>query len=235
VPLRQGANADEVDAFLAKQVPALGFRPEITRATHGPYTYSRLELEQRSADYALASPAYMLVQDHLILANNEDWFRKILDTISGGPSLAREPTFAATMAALPESGHLGVFVDLSKIYRIPPDASPGSMPRGYLWDRRNLWVILEKDAESEAREYYEKRAAGRNLSESEQEALFEEADAHKRRWMERYPSFLEEYRQELEDHRALRSFGMAFAASRDTLDGAAVMLLQRREAAPRGR
>ena len=96
-----GANADEVDAFLAEQVPVLGFKKEITRVPYKGITYSRIELEQRTADVALASPAYMLVQNHLVLANNEDWFRKIVDTIGGAPSLAADPTFQATMASLP--------------------------------------------------------------------------------------------------------------------------------------
>jgi hypothetical protein len=232
VTLRQTATPQEVDEFLAKSMPALGFKSEIRRVEYRGLTYSKLEIEQKTADYALATPAYMLHQETLILANNEDYFRRIVDTLGGAAApLSEDPTYQATMAVLPAQAQLGLFLDLSKILRVPPDAEPGSQPRGFAWDHRNLWVIRNHDTREEAIRYrrelqqrfHEQR---RTPSPQEQVEIERQVDEHVTDWQRRYPQFLETYRQNLLGYRRLRSFGAAFVTTRDAVTADFALLAQ---------
>jgi hypothetical protein len=232
VGLKQTATAQEVDDFLARSMPALGFKPEIQRVEYGGITYSRLEIEQKTADYMLATPAYMLVQDTLVIANNEDYFRKIVDTLAGkAPALAEDDAYRASMAVLPPAAQMGVFLDLAKVFRVPPNAEPESQPRGFLWDRRNLWVIQNKDPREEAirlRREKEQAFHRRNQvpSAADVAEIERQVDEHVVRWQQSYPRFLEEYRQSLLEYRRLRAFAASFVTDREAITADFTLLTQ---------
>jgi hypothetical protein len=231
VRLRQSVEPKEVDDFLADRFVSLGFKSGVERKTYRGISYARLEIEQKSADFQLATPGYLLVQDHLILSTNESYLRKIIDTLQGAPALAAEPTFRATMSKLEERANVAVFVDLAKLFRIPPSAAKGGQPRGWEWDGRNLWVSTHKDANVEATRYrnelYQKFWKARVSPTAQQKAdIDRQVDEHYDTWMAHYPDFLEEYRRQLEGYARLRSAGLTFTATRDVLAGRFVLLLQ---------
>jgi hypothetical protein len=231
VHLRQSARPEEVDEFLAERLTALGFKKEVRRVTHRGIPYTRLDLEQKSADFSQVSPAYMLVQEHLVLANNEDYFRKIIDTIGGAPSMAGDPTFRATMESLADTANVAAFVDLAKVFRVPPTSEPGAMPRGIRWDQRNLWVQENRDSRDEAKRHRESRLQAfhnqrKTPSPAERSQIEAEVDELVARWQGRYPEFIEEYRRSLEAWSRFRSAGLTFTAGKDVLQGRFVLLLQ---------
>ncbi len=239
VTLRQGAKASEVDEFLAQRVHLLGFSKEIEPVTYKGFTYRRLKFErgQELAELQLYRPAYLLVQDKLVLASHEDYFRRILDTFAepeAHPPLSNDPTFRVTMEALPDKGHLSVFVDAEKLTRVPPaaqgsEADPVGGPRGFLWDRRNWWAWTAKDPRRKAielREEITRRYGSAPITAQQDEAIENEVQLRKGAWKDQYPQFLEEYRRELLGYRRARSVGIVLLARGDVLQAEVVGLLR---------
>lgn len=228
VPLRQGARQSEVDTFLAARVHLMGFSKELEKVSYRGFEYTRLrftEQLQSARDLKQFRPAYLLVQDRLVFANHEEYFRRVLDTLSDPqtyPSLARDPAFQTAQNALPARGHLALWVDLEKLTRVPgpvadpargPDPEGG--PRGYLWDRRQTWVREAKDPRQkaiEARAQILKRYGSAALTLQQDEAVENEVQQVKAQWMARYPEFLEEYRRTLAGYRRLRALGVVLGA-----------------------
>ncbi|MFM8978970.1 MAG: hypothetical protein ACKOSS_00675 [Planctomycetia bacterium] len=246
VTLRKGASPEEVDRFLAERVHLLGFSKQLERATYKGFTYTRLKFArgQELAELQLYRPAYILVQDKLLLASHEDYFLRVLDTFAepkAHPALSADPTYRVTMEALPPRGHLAVFVDVEKLTRVPAsapragDPDPAGGPRGFLWDLRNWWAWQERDPRSRAielRTELVKRYGGASLSDQQYEAVQAEVRKGKQAWMERYPEFLEEWRQQLLGWRRIRSAGLVLAADGERL-AAEVVGVFRDEGAPR--
>jgi hypothetical protein len=247
VTLRQGAKPEEVDEFLAKRVHLMAFSKEIEKATYKGFTYSKLKFErgQDAAELQLYRPAYILIQDKLLIASHEDYFKKVLDTFAdarANPPLSADATYRVTMEALPPKGHLAFYLDAEKLTRVPDapagkgdDADPPGGPRGFLWDRRNLWVWQEKDPRQKAielRAEITKRYGGAQLTDQQYEAVQNEVSLRKQAWMERYPEFLEEYRNHLRSLRRVRSAGCVVHARGEQLAAEVVVLLRARDAAP---
>jgi hypothetical protein len=250
VSLRQGANQAEVDAFLAERVYIMGFDKALERVDYKGFTFTRLRLKrlQDAADLQLYRPAYLLVQDRLVLASHEDYLKKILDVYAdsrANPPLADDPTYRTTLATLPATGHVALYVDLEKLTRVPgaaPDpaqeADPPGGPRGWLWDRRNDWVWQEKDPRAKAieiRRELTQKLGGAAASQAQAQAIDKEVAERKQGWMERYPQFLEEYRLQLMGYRRLRGLGVVLSShAAETLRAEAALLLRKAEADPKG-
>lgn len=246
VTLRQGAKPEEVDAFLAERVHLMGLSKDIQRVEYRGFTYSRLAFAQGQdlAEMQLYRPAYILIQDKLLLSSHEDYFRTVLDTFAdprAHPPLSADPTYRVTMDALPAKGHIAVFVDAEKLTRVPPPAptatvDPSGGPRGFLWDRRNAWAWEEKDPRQRAielRAELTKRYGGSTLTDQQYEEVQNEVRLRKEAWMERYPQFLEEYRRQLEGYRRFRGAGLVLLARGDLLTAEVAALLRPRDPAPR--
>lgn len=247
VTLRQGAKPEEVDAFLAERVHLLGFSKDLEKAAYRGFTYSRLRFAQGQelAELQLYRPAYILIQDKLLIASHEDYFKKVLDTFAdpgANPPLSADATYRVTMEALPPKGHLAFFADAEKLTRVPDapagkglEADPPGGPRGFLWDRRNWWVWQAKDPRQKAielRAEITKRYGGAQLTDQQYDAVQNEVSLRKQAWMERYPEFLEEYRTLLRDLRRIRSAGCVVYARGDQLTAEVVGLLRAKDAPP---
>jgi hypothetical protein len=230
IPLRKGAVQAEVDDFLAHHVHLMGFSSDLERVPYREFTYTRLKFEQvqDAADFRLVRPAYLLVQDRLVFASHEEYFKKILDVYSDAvahPPLSKDPSFQTAMNALPDKGHIAVWADLEKLTRVPPKpAAPGESdptggPRGLLWDRRQEWVQNAKDPRAKAieirGEIHRGRFGGRPLTPEEDLRVEDEVAERKEAWKSRYPEFLEEYRRELLGYRRARAFGLVVRANSD--------------------
>jgi hypothetical protein len=226
VRIKHGADPAEVDEFLATRAHLMGLKVVEERGSHAGISYRRLELEQRTADLELVSPAYVLHSDHLIIANNEAWFRKILETIQGGASLEGDNTYRATMNALHDRVHLALFLDLDKLHRVPA-TDADTAPRGYLWDRRNEWVRTERDPREAILKYRRQQTANAGGSPDAETALRidEAVERFAAEWEQDYPLYVEEYREELQGMRRLRSAGLSLRADRTAIQVRAVLLL----------
>lgn len=248
VTLRKGASPEEVDRFLAERVHLMGFSKELERTTYKGFTYTRLKFArgQELAELQLYRPAYILVQDKLLLASHEDYFLRVLDTFAepkAHPPLSADPTYRVTMEALPPRGHVAVFVDVEKLTRVPAaapragsDPDPAGGPRGFLWDLRNWWAWQERDPRARAielRAELTKRYGGAALTDQQYEAVQAEVRKGKQAWMERYPEFLEEWRQQLLGWRRIRAAGLVLHAEGERLAAEVVGVF--REAEPRTR
>jgi len=212
VRIAETATPAEVDEYLAGVVPTLGFKPELDRIPYRGFTYSRCELQEELGDYALASPCFLLAQNHLVLTNNEDYMRQILDTLQDPDALSldKDDAFRETLAQLPDDLHLGLFVDLEKLTRVPPTSEPGSQPRGLLWDHRRLWVLENhSDIAAVQAERERLRRESPNMSQAERDRRVDEY-AENFRTLE-YPRFVEEWRKRLEGLRRLRALGIGVA------------------------
>lgn len=243
VTLRKGASAEEVDRFLAERVHLMGFSKDLERATYKGFTYTRLRFArgQDLAELQLYRPAYILVQDKLLLASHEDYFLRVLDTFAepkASPPLSADPTYRVTMEALPPRGHVAAFVDVEKLTRVPgraPSASdpdPAVGPRGFLWDLRNWWAWEARDPRARAielRSELTKRYGGSSLSDQQYEAVQAEVRKGKQAWMERYPEFLEEWRQQLLGWRRIRAAGLVLHAEGERLGAEVVGVLREDE------
>jgi len=225
VRIKEGANQDELDAYLAEKVPLLGMSKELVKVEYRGFKYSRAELVAKTLDYALVSPCFILARDHLILTNNEGYMRQILDAVSDAktPTLAEDETYQVTMARLASRGHIGLFADMEKLTRIPEDVendrgAPGT--RGLLWDRRNLWVRANKDGRAEAIRYRHElqKRYPRRLSPQQEDAIEDKVDAHMESWRESYSQFTEEWRRQLDGLRRIRGLGLVIGARGETLD-----------------
>lgn len=224
VRVKEGADQNDLDAYLSAKVPLLGMSEKLTRLEYRGFTYSRAEIVQKMADFALLSPCFILAHDHLIFTNNETYMRQILDTAADRsvPSLASDETFQVTMGALADRAHLALFVDLEKLTRVPQTAvgAPGEGQAGLLWDERNSWVIEHHDTRAEAIRYREliRNDYPRNPNAKQQVEMEDRVDRHIEEFKEeRYGEFLEERRRELEGLRRLRGLGVTLGATSDTL------------------
>jgi hypothetical protein len=228
VKIAESATPAEVDEYLASVVPTLGFKPELVRVPYHGFTYSRCELQQEMGDYALASPCFLLAQNHLVLTNNEDYMRQILDTLQDPESLSldKDDAFRETLAQLPDEMHLGLFVDLEKLTRVPPTSEPGGQPRGLLWDRRRLWVLENhSDIAAVQAERERLKRESPNLSPEELNRRVDEYAVFFQTI--EYPRFVEEWRRTLEGWRRLRALGVGLArVSERDLDARFALLLR---------
>ncbi len=235
VRLRQGVRPEELDAYLAERIPVLGGEPKVEKKTYRGLTYRRIRLEAQSVDYATVEPAYILAQDHFIFASNETYFLKILDTMVAPQDhkpLSADPTFRETMSRLDEESHLTLFLDLEKLFRVPPTSGPGVQPRGYLWDRRSIWLWAERAPHIEGPRYEKKLLAeytkehGRPADAAARAQIQEQMNRHLDAWEGRHQEFFEEYRLELESLARLRAFGLDIRAEPPRLYVKAALLLQ---------
>jgi hypothetical protein len=236
VRIREGTNQKELDDFIAKKVPLLGFGRNLDRVSYRGFTYSRARLEDKFLDYKYLAPCFILANNHLVMTTTEDYMHQILDTISehGKRALADDETFRVTMGALPARGHVGIFVDLEKLTRVPRAVrwdpvdmgAPGT--RGLLWDMRNEAVRRAHDDHAEIvrfrRELEAKFPVPRNARQ--QAAIEKQVDEHWQAWHDRYPTFIEEYRHEIEGWRRLRGFGLVLGARGDAIDTRMALVLR---------
>jgi hypothetical protein len=227
VRLNQDTTPDELDAYLAKRVPLLGGDPRLERGEYKGLEYTKVRLETEIGDFRDVSPAWILVQDHFIFASNESYFLKILDTLKDPethPPLAQDVTFRAAMSELPAEVHVALFVDLDKLFRVPPTIEEGAQPRGFLWDRRNMWIQDNRSPRDAAVEYRNRRSqeiraeqGGRALSNQQLFELEKEVDRIVEAHISHYDEFLEEYQRYLTGYGRLRALGVGIAASREHL------------------
>lgn len=241
VRLGEGATQAELEDFIASKVFLLGMQEDLERVTYGNFTYSKAKLKVQTLDLKYVSPCFIVVQDHLVMTSSEGYMRQILDTVADtqGKALAQDPTYRATMDALPTSGHVGIFVDLEKLFRVPdsirldvndPDDSDLGAPgtRGFLWDKRNSWVITNKDERDEAIRFRrtERRKFPQRMTPQQEDELMRRVDAHMDTWLERYPDFLEEYRRELAAMRRFAGLGLVLGATGRELDARFALALR---------
>ncbi|MDA1195194.1 MAG: hypothetical protein O2894_08405 [Planctomycetota bacterium] len=244
VRLGEGARQEELEAYLSEKVFLLGMEKELARVTYGNFAYSRAELRVKPLNYKYIQPCFTVVNDHLVLTTTEGYMRRILDTVRDGESgaLSQDETFRVTMGALPSTAHVGIFLDIEKLTRVPPSfrldesnpanndlGAPGT--RGFLWDRRNGWVITERDDRAEAIRV--RRAESLKfpnpMNDQHRIELERRVDAHMDGWLERYPEFLEEYRQSLDRLRRLRGLGLVLGATGGEIDARAALVLRKRD------
>ena len=240
VRLRQGVRPEELDAYLEERIPVLGGESNVEKETYRGLTYRRIRLEVQTADYATVEPAYILAQNHFIFASNETYFRKILDTMVDPVEhkpLSADPTFRETMSRLDEESHLTLFLDLEKLFRVPPVSEPEAQPRGFLWDQRSIWLRNERAPRNEAVRYRKQlltdytRENGRPADAAARAKIEEQVDRHWDTWLGRYPEFFEEYRLELDAFTRLRAFGLDIRADQPRLFVKAALLLRHEAAA----
>jgi len=243
VKLGEGATQEELQEYISSKIFLLGMEKELDRIEFGNFTYSRAKLKVETLDYKYVRPCFIVVQNHLVMTSTEGYMRQILETVRDNENnaLAQDETFRVTMGALPDDGHVGIFVDVEKLTRVPrsirldPDdpadrdlGAPGT--RGFLWDQRNSWVIQNKDERTEAIRF--RRAERRKFPErmnAQQEIVLEDrVDEHMDRWLMRYPEFLEEYRRSLQTGRRLRGVGLVLGSRGTTLDARFAAVLRKR-------
>ncbi len=218
--VRPGITLDEVTEFLKAKLPLLGVDKNLKEETYKGFTYGWGQLEIQVMDYKLFEPCFIAVQGQVILASNRKYLHQILDTIKGETEpLSKDERFRTTMAALPDRGQIGVFLDLEKFTRIPKDTNPGSQPRGYLWDERNNWVRKNKDPRSEAIAFREReaRALPRNPTRAQEDDLEKRVAQFVEAHQAQYADFLNEYRIELGELRRFGAFAAVLSASGNDL------------------
>jgi len=243
VRIKEGANPGELEQYLASKIPLLGFSREMERIKYKSFTYMRAQLREKLLDYQLVSPCFLLANNYLILTTSEAYMRQIVETIADPdvPALESDETFRVTMAPLAARGHVGLFLDLEKLSRVPPtsrpeDSPPGSHSRGFLWDYRNPWVINNKDPRTEAIRFrselearYRKTNGNRPLSRQQQDEIEKQVDAHLEQWYDLYPRFEEEWRKQLEGLRRLRGFGLVLGATDTDIDAKFALVFRETE------
>ena len=226
VRIKEGANQAELDEYMAKVVPIMGFEGNLEKVKYGDYTYSATRLTTQLLDYAHTSPCFVLANGYLVLTTNEAYMRLVLDAIANPRSatLAADPTFQVTMGAVPEKGQVGIFIDLEKVTRIPASTRDGAGPpgtRGFLWDQRNDWVQIEKDTREEAIRYRAQlhKERGKPRTRQEEDAIDELVDARMSIWArDLYPGFEEERRIQIEQWRRGRGIGIVLGADAETIN-----------------
>lgn len=244
VRVKEGGSAKELEEYLSGKIPLMGFSRKMDRIKYKAYTYMRAELETKVLDYALVTPCFLLANDYLIIATNETYMRQIVETVSERdvPALENDETFRVTMATMPARGHVGLFLDLEKLSRIPREdqTSTGSAgplgTRGFLWDGRNQFVINERDSRTEAIRFrseleqrYRRSNGNRVLSDQQRVEIEKQVDAHIQAWYDRYPEFEEEYRRKLEEFRRLRGIGLVLGATDTEIDVNFALVLREAE------
>lgn len=224
IRIDQNANLDEVNEFLSSKVPLLGFSEELEKKSYKGIEYTRLHLQQKIRDYELVTPCFVLFRDTFVLATNEDYFKKILETLDDqGRSMARDPDFGVAYQSLDSEGHLGLFVDLEKIFRVP---------RGLLWDMRNDWVRTHRDYRAAAIEYRQRQIRNfrakwrRPPNEQQLDEIDEAVDAFVESYRRRYKEFIEERRQELRGWRRLGVLGLTAGSVDDQIHLKSTLLLR---------
>ncbi len=247
VRLGEGATQAELEEYLAGKMFLLGMEKALERVAYGNFTYSKGELKVETLDYKYVSPCFIVVQDHLVMTSSEGYMRRILDTVSDaeGKALAQDETFRVTMGALPATGHVGLFIDVEKLTRVPSSirldpndpedrdlGPPGT--RGFLWDKRNSWVITNKDERTEAIRLRkaERRKFPERLNDQQRDEINRRVNQAMDGWLDRYPEFLEEYRRSLEDLRRLRGVGLVLGSAGGAIDARFAVVLRKRGDAP---
>ena len=232
IRVRHGRTYEEINEFLKDRVPFLGFKSDLEQVEYRGYTYTRLKLQQRTMDIHNLEPSYIVVQDQIIFANHYNLMQRIIDMIAdkGRGSMRDDPTFRTTMAALPPEGHVGLFLDIEKLTRVPPDADPASKPKGFLWDMRtsvirddpahDTTVLGTKIREQERRKYR------RPLSVEDDEKVEAEVARQIQAHLAAYPQYAEEYRRTLEGLRRLGGFGFVFSAAGPEIDAQIALTLR---------
>ncbi len=233
VRIKEGGSPQELEEFLAGKIPLLGFSREMEKITFKGFKFMRAKLQTEILDYKLVTPCFLLANDHLVITTNETYMRQIIDTVADRdvPAIETDDTFRQTMASMPARGHVGLFVDLEKLSRIPREdevdeglAGPAGT-RGLLWDGRNQYVITEKDprteairkrAELEAR--FRRANGGRGPSRQQGDEIEKQVEAHLEGWYDQYAAFEEEYRRKLEELRRLRGIGLVIGATDADID-----------------
>ena len=231
--IREGTSLDEINEFLSKRVPLLGFSKEFERKEHMGIPYTRISLDIETRDFALLSPCWLLAQDHFVFSTNEDYFKKVIETIvEPSKSLANDNNFRVTMNRLSDKGHLGVFLDLDKLLAVPETSEPGGQPRGYAWDNRNQWVLQYRDSRQPAIDKrqelvneFKRRNRGRMPNDDEWDKIEMQVDDFVDAWQAGYPDYIEEFRRELEAYRRFRALGLVMGAGGASLSAEAVLLL----------
>ena len=237
VRIKEGGDQDELDEYMSKVVPVMGFERNLKKVKYGNYTYSRATLSQTFLDFAHVSPCFVLAQNYLVLTSNEDYMRLILDAVTQPETdtLASDPTFRVTMGSLPDRGQVGIFVDLEKLTRIPADTKDGAGgpdERGFLWDRRNAWIQLAKDTREESIRYRQElyKKYGQPRTDEEDERIENMVSSHREIWeSDLYPTFEEEYRIYLEQFRRGRGAGLVLAADADTIEASFAVVFREGE------
>jgi len=228
VRVKEGGSPQELEEYLSGKIPLLGFSREMQRITYKGFTYMRAELETKVLDYKLVTPCFLLANGYLVIATNEAYMRRIIETVADRnvKALETDETFRVTMATMPPRGHVGLFVDLEKLTRVPPEnevtessAGPAGS-RGFLWDGRNQWVIAQKDPRTEAirkraqlESDFRKAAGGGSLTQQQRAEIDKQVEAHIQEWYDKYHRFEGDYREELESLRRLRGVGLVFGAT----------------------
>ncbi len=244
VRIKEGASQTELEDYISSKVPLLGFSDKMGRLKFKGFMYMRAKLKAKVLDYALVSPCFMLANDFLVISTNETYMRQIIETIADRKvkAIETDDTFRVTMATLPARGHVGLFLDLEKLSRIPrtarpEDSLPGSGTRGFLWDKRNRWVIVERDprdfaikTRKELQARYRKTNGNRPLSKQQEEAIEKEVDRKVQEHYDLYSNFEEEYRKQLEGLRRLRGVGLVLGATDTDIDANFALVF--REAEP---
>ena len=215
IKIREGAKQEDVDKFLRDKVKLLGFGDDLQTKEYAGLRYTRAQMIQKFRDFKLVTPCWMLAQDTFIFSTNEDYFRQILDTLKDPKlSIAKDDRFRTTLGVLGEEGNLSLYIDLEKLLRVPPDSRPGGQPRGFAWDWRNEWITAEKDPRFHSQAQFQKYMRefqarhGRRPNVQQQGELWDRVDTWADVQRERYPEFVEEYRQMLEGYRRLNSLGL---------------------------
>lgn len=241
VKMAEGASQAELTEYLQSKIFLLGLEENLEQVKYGDYSYSRGKLKVETLDFKYIRPCFIVVSNHLVMTTTEYYMRQILDTVRDAETnaLVQDETFRVTMAAVPERGHVGLFLDLEKLTRVPTSirlegddldlGAPGT--RGLLWDGRNDWVFNEKDDRTEAirvRAEIARRfpSPPNNQQKIEMEKL---EDAHMERWLERYPEFIEEYRRKLEGWRRFRGVGVVLGATGNTINADFAVVLRERD------
>ncbi|MCP5067181.1 MAG: hypothetical protein GY946_11500 [bacterium] len=238
IKIMEGAKPEEVDEFLRDKVKLLGFGDDLETKEYAGFTYTRAQMIQKFRDFKLVTPCWMLAQDTFIFSTNEDYFRQILDTLKDPTlAIANDDRFRTTLGMLGSEANLSLYIDIEKVMRVPPDSQPGSQPRGFAWDWRNEWITAEKDPRFHSQAQFQKYVRefqarnGARPNEQQKGALWDRVDTWADVQRERYPEFVEEYRQMLSGYRRFNSLGaLVTGGVEDELQVELVLQLRERDA-----
>jgi hypothetical protein len=233
VGIPPGKKPEDVDAFMAEHVAALGFDPP-ERVPYKGVTYARLKIRiptegesegsLKPADLQLIEPAYYVSPSGwLVLSSREDYLLKILPILRGDPDatvpLSRTPAFRSATQEIPADATLALFVD-------------GSEFRKLLWDYRNK-IVREKHPDDQyaiqfrAKLHEEAARTGRAADLAAiNDAVDKEMERYRR---DEYARFVRDWRRELDTWSGFGAFSVAMAARRadSQLELGSTLLLSR--------
>jgi len=224
--LSEGADPVAVSENLSALAPLLDGTVTVQTESYRSLQICVARLEVQIADYWWVQPCWAVAEDHLIVAFSPTYLRRIVDTLVApdeSPPLSTDATWQAMATHLPARANVGLFVDLAKLYQVPPDRSPGGQPRGFLWDLRHDRVFEDHHPRDEAIRYRKQlldeyaRANGKPPDAQARAEIEEQIDQHWEAWLTRYPEFEEAYRQHLATYGRLRGLGVTLVAESSTL------------------